>query len=82
MSMSSREDALEALASLLASAYDWTTGPSRRLKLWTDVSVANRPACFIFEGGFETYSWTEGAISMRRVSLTMTVSSMLRQACR
>jgi hypothetical protein len=65
MSMTTREDALEALATLLASAFDWTTGPSRRLKLWTDVSMANRPACFIFEGGFESYSWSEGAVAKR-----------------
>ncbi len=65
MSVTSREDALEALAALLASAYDWTTGPLRRLKLWTDVSMANRPACFIFEGGFESYAWSEGAIAKR-----------------
>jgi len=65
MPTTSREEALEALAALLASAYDWTTGPSRRLKLWTDVSMANRPACFIFEGGFETYAWSEGAIAKR-----------------
>jgi hypothetical protein len=65
MSMTSREAALGALADLLASAYDWATGPSRRLKLWSDVPMANRPACFIFEGGFETYSWSEGAIAKR-----------------
>ncbi len=65
MPMTSRENALEALATLLASSYDWRMGPSRRLKLWTDVSMANRPACFIFEGGFETYSWSEGAIAKR-----------------
>ncbi len=65
MSITTRESALEALSALLASAFDWATGPSRRLKLWTDVSMANRPACFIFEGGFESYSWSEGAIAKR-----------------
>jgi hypothetical protein len=65
--MTSREAALEALASLVASAYGWVSGPSRRLKLWTDVAMANRPACFIFEGGFESYSWSEGAVPKRAI---------------
>lgn len=65
MSMTTRESALEGLSTLLASAFDWTTGPSRRLKLWTDVSMANRPACFIFEGGFESYYWSESAVAKR-----------------
>jgi len=38
-------------------AYPWKTGPSRRLKLWSDVPMASRPACFLYEGGTETYSW-------------------------
>jgi hypothetical protein len=27
--------------------------------------MANRPACFVFEGGFESYSWSEGAVAKR-----------------
>jgi hypothetical protein len=69
MSVISREAALEALVSSLASAYEWTTGPLRRLKLWTDVPMANRPACFIFEGGFETYSWSESALAKRVIEV-------------
>lgn len=69
MSISSRESALQALVTLIDSAYDWTAGPLRRLKLWTDVSMANRPACFIFEGGFESYSWSEAAISKRVIEV-------------
>ncbi len=65
MSITSREDALEALVALLASAYDWNLGPLRRLKLWTDVAMAKRPACFLFEGGFESYSWSESAMAKR-----------------
>ncbi len=65
MPTTSREDALQALAALLASAYDWKLGPSRRLKLWSDVAMANRPACFLFEGGFESYSWSESALAKR-----------------
>jgi hypothetical protein len=68
---SSREGALTALVTLLASAYSWTTGPQRRLKLWTDVSMASRPACFVFEGGYETYSWDVGAIAKRVIELKL-----------
>ena len=50
---------------LIASAYAWKLGPSRRLKLWTDVPAMSRPACFLFEGGQETYSWSEGAAPKR-----------------
>lgn len=71
MSDITREAALEALAALLSSAYDWATGPTRRLKLWTDVSMAYRPACFIFEGGFETYSWSESAIAKRVIEVKL-----------
>lgn len=73
MSDTTREAALEALVLLLAPAYDWATGPVRRLKLWTDVSMANRPACFIFEGGFETYSWSESAIAKRVIEVRLFV---------
>jgi len=63
--MTTRDAAMNALIDRLAAAYAWTTGPTRRLKLWTDVAPANRPACFLFEGGVETYSWSEGAIPKR-----------------
>ena len=53
--MSARETAIVALLARVASAYAWAAPPSRRLKLWSDVSLAMRPACFLFEGGAETY---------------------------
>ena len=65
MTATTRDAALSALADLLGSAYAWKTGPSRKLKLWSDVPVTNRPACFLFEGGLETYTWSEGAVPKR-----------------
>jgi hypothetical protein len=61
----SRDNAIQALTSLVASAYAWKSGPARKLKLWSDVPPAARPACFIFEGGLETYAWSEGAVPKR-----------------
>lgn len=65
MAGASRETAVTALQSLVAGAYAWKLGPARRLKLWSDVPTMSRPACFLFEGGQETYSWTEGAAPKR-----------------
>ncbi len=65
MVMTKREAALTALQSVIAAAYAWKLGPSRRLKLWSDVPSAMRPACFIFEGGQETYAWSESATPKR-----------------
>jgi hypothetical protein len=64
MSMT-RDAAISALENLVASAYVWKTGPSRKLKLWSDVPAASRPACFIFEGGLESYAWSELALPKR-----------------
>lgn len=65
MTATTRDAALSALADLVDSAYAWKTGPSRKLKLWSDVPVTSRPACFLFEGGLETYAWSESAIPKR-----------------
>ena len=62
-----RDAAIEALLSLVASAYAWKSGPSRKLRLWSDVPLASRPACFLFEGGQETYAWSEGATPKRSI---------------
>jgi hypothetical protein len=67
MTTTPRDAAMSALSSLVASAYAWKTGPSRKLKLWSDVSPASRPACFLFEGGLESYGWSEGAIPKRAI---------------
>ncbi len=68
-----REIAIEALRNLVAGAYGWKAGPTRRLKLWSDVPPMNRPACFLFEGGQETYSWSEGAAPKRAIEVRLFV---------
>src|SRR5271165_4156224 len=64
-----RETAVQALQNLLAGAYAWKSGPARRLKLWSDVPAMSRPACFIFEGGQESYSWSESALPKRTIEV-------------
>ena len=66
-----RETAVQALQNLLAGAYAWKSGPARRLKLWSDVPAMSRPACFIFEGGQETYSWSESALPKRAIEVKL-----------
>ena len=61
----SRDSAIAALVRLVASAYTWKSGPARKLKLWSDVPAAARPACFVFEGGLESYAWSESAAPKR-----------------
>lgn len=55
-----REPAIAALLARLSQAYPWAAPPSRRLKLWSDVPAAMRPACFVHEGGAETYADAAG----------------------
>jgi hypothetical protein len=71
--MTPRESAIAALMNLVANAYPWTLGPVRRLKLWSDVPAANRPACFLFEGSQETYSWSESALPKRIIEVRLFV---------
>jgi len=71
MNVPGREAAIEALFSVVAAAYAWNLGPLRRLKLWGDVPSASRPACFIFEGGQEAYSWTEIAVPKRVIEVKL-----------
>ncbi|MGH6936358.1 MAG: hypothetical protein ACRED2_09280, partial [Methylocella sp.] len=66
-----RESAVAALMNIVASAYPWKLGPARRLKLWSDVPAASRPACFLFEGGQETYSWSETALPKRIIEVKL-----------
>ena len=58
--MAMREPAVAALLARLAAAYSWAAPPSRRLKLWSDVPAAMRPACFLHEGGTEAYADAAG----------------------
>ena len=71
--MSIREQALVALSTRVASAYAWATPPSRRLKLWSDVPPAMRPACFLFEGGAETYVDAAAATPKRSLQVRLFV---------
>jgi hypothetical protein len=73
MGVTPRESAIGALMNIVASAYPWTLGPARRLKLWSDVPSASRPACFLFEGGQETYSWSESALPKRIIEVKLFV---------
>ena len=57
--MSTREQAIAALLARIAAAYPWAAPPARRLRLWSDVPPSMRPACFLFEGGAETYAHAE-----------------------
>ncbi len=68
-----RESAILGLMNLARNAYPWKLGPVRRLKLWSDVPAASRPACFLFEGGQETYSWSESALAKRIIEVRLFV---------
>lgn len=56
-----REAIFVALFALLQNAYAWKQAPSRRLKLWTDVPLDNRPAAYQFEGDDEEWSYPNSA---------------------
>ena len=53
-----REQIMAALFSTVSAAYAWGSTPSRRLKLWSEVPAAQRPALFQHEGSPESYVWT------------------------
>lgn len=69
--MPGREPAVAALLQRVTSAYAWASPPTRRLKLWSDVPPAMRPACFLFEGGAETYADTSGPNPKRSLDLRL-----------
>ena len=69
--MGVREHAVGALLTRISAAYAWATPPGRRLKLWSDVPLASRPACFLFEGGTETYADTATDPAKRTLSLRL-----------
>ena len=60
----SREAAFSALFDRLCAAYDWGVA-SRRIKLWSDVPAALRPALFQLESGPETFQWSSLATPRR-----------------
>ena len=55
-----REAAFSALFAAVSSAYPWGLA-SRRMKLWSEVPAALRPAFFQLESGPETYQWASPA---------------------
>jgi hypothetical protein len=73
MPSSTRESAIASLTMLVAGSFAWKTGPVRRLKLWNDVSLSARPACYVFEGGEDVYSWTESVRPRRIVEVRLFV---------
>jgi hypothetical protein len=62
----SREAAFSTLFDTLANAYSWGIA-SRRLRLWSEVPAAMRPALFQLEAGPETYQWTSLAAPKRTI---------------
>ena len=60
----SREAAFSALFAAVSAAYPWGVA-SRRLKLWSEVPAALRPALFQLESGAETYQWPTPAAPKR-----------------
>ena len=69
--MSTREQAIAVLQARVGAAYGWAAAPSRRLKLWSDVPPAMRPACFLFEGGSETYDNAAGGSPKRSLAVKL-----------
>ena len=59
-----REAAFSALFAAVSSAYPWGLA-SRRMKLWSEVPAALRPAFFQLESGPETYQWASPATPKR-----------------
>jgi hypothetical protein len=55
-----REAAFSALFAAVSAAYPWGLA-SRRMKLWSEVPAALRPAFFQLESGPEAYLWTTPA---------------------
>ena len=62
----SREAAFSALFETLTAAYPWGLA-SRRLRLWSEIPAAMRPALFQLEAGPETYAWTSAATPRRTI---------------
>ena len=59
-----REAAFSALFAAVSAAYPWGLA-SRRMKLWSEVPAALRPAFFQLESGPETYQWASPATPKR-----------------
>lgn len=60
----SRETAFSALFAAVSATYSWGLA-SRRMKLWSEVPAAMRPAFFQLESGPEAYQWPTPAAPKR-----------------
>ncbi len=60
----SREAAFSALFAAVSAAYPWGVA-SRRMKLWSEVPSALRPAFYQLESGPESYQWSSPATPRR-----------------
>ena len=60
----SREAAFSALFAAVSDAYPWGLA-SRRMKLWSEIPAAMRPALFQLESGAEAYQWASPATPKR-----------------
>jgi len=65
-----REAAFSALFVAVSSAYPWGLA-SRRMKLWSEVPAALRPALFQLESGPETYQWASPATLKRTLEVKL-----------
>ena len=65
-----REQIMQALFTLVSNAYPWAT-TSRRLKLWGDVPVEDRPALFQFEGGPAPYKYSMDIYPIRVIPVKL-----------
>ena|GEM_PF-1393383 len=69
MTATTREAAYAALFAVASTAYAWASTPSRRAKLWSDVTLDQRPTLFQYEGGKDTYVWKDdGKLVKRTIS--------------
>ncbi|ACB94290.1 hypothetical protein [Beijerinckia indica] len=71
--MTSREAVMAGLEMLLSNAYAWITGPERRLKLWADVPLSQRPALFLFDGGQDRYTYNNSINLKRTINVKLFV---------
>jgi hypothetical protein len=62
----SREAAFSALFGVLSNGFAWGMA-SRRLRLWSEIPAAMRPALFQLEAGPENYSWASPATPRRTI---------------
>lgn len=71
--MATREEIIAAVTSKVAGAYAWKVPLRRRVKLWADVPVSDRPCCFIYEGGHDPYSWSNLSNVKRYFNIALVV---------